>query len=390
MDLINKSTTNANKSKCRNSLQEKRRMRAERKKRKRRMKAITRQELKMAAKLKTDIDNKQSQLEASQNKMQMYKNMARTYWERWRWESQKRKESLVPHVYHQQPSQYCLTTDLTLPPQINPAMLNNLNQGLTNYIGRGSFGVVKLQLYRGIYVAVKQFLPRTFSDDVIAEAKCLMKLSHPNLPHLFGICTDELPYCIVMQFEGIQNNSSQPQPLTLHQELQKGGILHNMDWISVCVQLSEAVRYLHFDVEILHNDIKPDNILLSNMHKKYNQSQTPLNIFVILTDFGKATSVINGKKYNLSLIDQADYNSRPELSFYLAPEVISGESKQSRQSDIFAFGGVIYRIVDKNKLSSLPNHSKKLNQYAEKCRSVHYHQRPNSKQALRFFEDLMK
>ena len=147
-------------------------------------------------------------------------------------------------------------------------MLNNLNNGLTNYIALGSFGIVKLQVYHGIYVAVKQFLPWTFSNDVIAEAKC-------HLLHLLGICTKELPYCIVMQFEEIQNNSYHLQPLTLHQELQKHGILDDMDWISVCVQSSEAVRYLHLDVEIIsHNEVKPDNILLSNMHKKYNQSQT--------------------------------------------------------------------------------------------------------------------
>ena len=147
------------------------------------MKAITQQEAKLAAKLKTDIDNKQSELKISQNKMQMYKNMARTYWERWRWESQKRKESLVPLSQHHQSSHRPSTTDI---PQINPAMLTNLTEGLDNYIGRGSFGIVKLQLYRGIYVAVKQFLPRTFIDDVLNEAKCLMKLSHPNLPHFLG------------------------------------------------------------------------------------------------------------------------------------------------------------------------------------------------------------
>ena len=357
-------------------------------KRKRRMKAIQ-QEAKLAAKLKTDIDNKQSELKMSQNKMQMYKNMARTYWERWRWESQKRKESLVPLSRHHQSSLRPSTTDLDIQllPQINPGMLTNLTEGLNNYIGRGSFGIVKLQLYRGIYVAVKQFLPRTFISDVLHEAKCLMKLSHPNLPQFFGICTEELPYCIVMQFEGIQNDGSQPQPLTLHQELQNGNILLGMDWISVCMQLSEAVRYLHFDVEMLHNDIKPDNVLLSNTHRKLNESQIP---FVVLSDFGKATSVNSGKRYNLTPIDQADYSSRLELSFYLAPELISGESQQSRQSDMFAVGGVIYRIIDKNKLSSLPDYTEKLCQYAEKCRSVHYHQRPNSKQALKFFEDLMK
>ena len=67
------------------------------------------------------------------------------------------------------------TTDLLIPPQINPGMLNDLSKDLTTYVGRGSFGIVKLQSYHGIYVAVKQVLPRTFIDDVIAEAKCLMK-----------------------------------------------------------------------------------------------------------------------------------------------------------------------------------------------------------------------
>ena len=76
-----------------------------------------------------------------------------------------------------------------------------------------------------------------------------------------------------------------------------------MDWISVCMQLSEAVMYLHFDAQILHNDIKPVNILLSNMHRKPNQSPIPLSIFVILSDFGKVTSVNSGKRYNLCPID---------------------------------------------------------------------------------------
>ena len=117
--------------------------------------------------------------------MQMYKNMARTYWERWRWECEKRKElgkeSLIPlNVCHQYSSQGSSTTDILMPPQINPAMLIDLSEDLITYVGRGSFGIVKLQLYHGIYVAVKQVLPRTFISDVIAEAKCLMKLSHPN------------------------------------------------------------------------------------------------------------------------------------------------------------------------------------------------------------------
>ena len=72
-----------------------------------------------------------------------------------------------------------------------------------------------------------------------------------------------------MQFEGVQNDGSQSQPLTLHQELH---ILRDMDWISVCMQRSEAVRYLNFDVEMLHN-VKC-NKLSSTLAQYYHTTDT--------------------------------------------------------------------------------------------------------------------
>lgn len=368
-----------------NSLQEKRKMRAERKKRKRAMNARKRQidllnTHKTASKLQSDIEIKDKLLEKSLNKMQMYKNMSRSYWERWRWELQKRKELLG--IEHSE----CLHGSKKTVLYVNPAMLNDLKDGTNTYVGRGSFGVVKLKVYRGIYVAVKEFLPRTLLDDVIKEAELLSHFSHPNLPHCFGICVEKTPYSIITQFEGICINKTIPQSLTLHKELQEGNRLQGLNWISTCAQLVEAVRYLHFELKMLHNDIKPDNILLSDIYRKSDSDEQPLR--VILTDFGKATSIQSGKHCRLTLIDQADYISRPHISFYLAPEILSGESKQSTLSDIFALGGVFYRIVDKNKLAAFPTHCKKVNKFAERCRSVCYHQRPNAKEALKFFEDL--
>ena len=49
-------------------------------------------------------------------------------------------------------------------------------------------------------------------------------------------------------------------------------------------------------------------------------------------------------------VDQADYISRPQISFYLAPEFISGDQKESTSSDIFSFGGILYRILDKKSV----------------------------------------
>ena len=148
----------------------------------------------------------------------------------------------------------------------------------------------------------------------------------------------------------------------------------------VCAQISEAVRYLHFDVDILHNDIKPDNILLKRQKVEHYSA--------VLIDFGKATKFSNAKLYTLSELDQADYMSR-SVNFYLAPEVLSGESRQSRYSDIFALGGVFYKIIDAKKLINYPDHGKKLCKFAERCRCVNHNRRPDAKQALKFFEELL-
>ena len=76
-----------------------------------------------------------------------------------------------------------------------------------------------MQLYRGIPVAVKQFLPRTVVQDVVNEAEILLQLSHPNLPYLFGVCVTKKPYLIVTQFEGIQGDViGSGKAWTVHQE----------------------------------------------------------------------------------------------------------------------------------------------------------------------------
>ena len=367
-----------------NTIPEKRRMRAERKRRKRAINSRKRQTelqnaLETASKLKVNVESKDKLLKISLNRMQLYKNMSRSYWERWRWELQKRKE-LLGHDRSK-----CLDDGKKALLHIDPDMLTDVVNGTTTYVGRGSFGVVKLKLYRGIYVAVKEFLPRTMLDDVIGEAELLSCFCHPHLPHCFGICIGKMPYCVITQFEGIHTHDTVPQSLTLHKELQEGHKLQGLNCISACAQLAEALRYLHFEVEILHNDIKPDNILLSDTYRKSDDSDEE-SVRVVLTDFGKATSIHHGRRFYLTPIDQSDYISRPQ-SFYLAPEIISGESKQSSSSDIFALGGVFYRILDK-KLIEFPTQRKELNKFAERCRSVHYYQRPSAKQALKFFEGL--
>ena len=56
---------------------------------------------------------------------------------------------------------------------------------------------------------------------------------------------------------------------------------------------------------------------------------------------------------------------------------------------MFAVGGVTYKILDNNKMATMPDYNCKLSEITEQCRSVHYNQQPNAKQKLQFLEKLL-
>ena len=148
---------------------------------------------------------------------------------------------------------------------------------MMTFVGKGSFGVVKYQTYRGIRVAVKEFLPRTMRESVLKEAAFLVELCHPYLPLLFGICTSELPYILVVQFYGIGHES-----ITLLREIREHKYISNDQiWIVLCDQLVKAFVYLHTEVNILHNDLKGDNVLLTTVQQGSKDSLSDFQIVVI-------------------------------------------------------------------------------------------------------------
>lgn len=90
--------------------------------------------------------------------------------------------------------------------EIEPHLLcnpTNYSDDESTYVGRGSFGVVRVQMYRGMKVAVKEFLPHSVATDVRHEARVLSVLCHPYLPLLFGVNTSVRPFRIVMQYHAI-------------------------------------------------------------------------------------------------------------------------------------------------------------------------------------------
>ena len=122
-----------------------------------------------------------------EKKVNLYKRMARSFWERWQWELKERKDaSMREKILSHQKRNIVVTPMNALQIKlhnINRALLSDpIPQG-TVVLGQGSFGIVKLKTFRGMYVAVKELFSRTVLSDVHNEARMLMQVCHPFLPY---------------------------------------------------------------------------------------------------------------------------------------------------------------------------------------------------------------
>ena len=117
-----------------------------------------------------------------------------------------------------------------------------------------------MQTYRRMRVAVKELLPSTVASDVCKEAQILARFCHPYLPHLFGVVTSKAPHRVVMQYHGLSDRSTS---ITLYDILGGYGQHYSQHVLLIlCTRLLEAVRYLHEDVNVIHNDLKYSSVVV--------------------------------------------------------------------------------------------------------------------------------
>jgi serine/threonine protein kinase/Flp pilus assembly protein TadD len=193
-------------------------------------------------------------------------------------------------------------------------------------LGRGGMAVV----YRAVDrkhdrpVAIKILRPEIVTglgaERFLLEIRILARLQHPNILALLDSgTTDESsprPFYVMPYVEGE----------SLRQRLEREGTLAVPEALRLVHEAGEALHYAHGE-GLIHRDVKPENILLSQGH-------------ALVADFGiaRAAGVAAGDRF-----------TRPGLSLgtpaYMSPEQAAGEQEVDGRADQYSLACVLYELL---------------------------------------------
>lgn len=167
------------------------------------------------------------------------------------------------------------------------------------------------------YVAIK-VLKREYKEDANfvrkfrSEAQAAAGLIHPNVVNVYDVGEDRGLYYMVMELvEGI----------TLKEYIERKGRLSHKETISIAIQMCSGIGAAH-KAEIIHRDIKPQNIIISKDGK------------VKVTDFGIAKA-LSSNTVSTNAMGSVHYTS---------PEQARGGFSDQR-SDIYSIGITLFEMV---------------------------------------------
>ena len=185
--------------------------------------------------------------------------------------------------------------------------------------------IVAIYLHTKIFVSKYFGLMLTLQPVFPVEAILTSKFCHSNLPWLYRIMEHKTQKMLVLSFHAI-NGTGYALHRVLHSDQHEIGFdLVVVDWKKFLIGTVSALNYLHKS-NVLHNDIKLDNILLDQRYES------------VLIDFNKGCFTNEEKSYNLSKLEKCRYASEhPQV----APGFRDGHCKQSQFSDVYAIGRII-------------------------------------------------
>jgi len=188
-------------------------------------------------------------------------------------------------------------------------------------IGTGGMSVVykarctKLERFVAIKILKEEFcLDDEFVKKFKVEAQSAASLSHNNIVNIYDVGNENKIHFIVMEYlEG----------RTVKQYIKEKGFLSDIETMKISACIASALEHAH-ENHIIHRDIKPQNIIITNDGK------------VKVADFGIARIATDS---TISVTDTATGSVH-----YIAPEQARG-GYTDEKSDIYSLGITMYEMV---------------------------------------------
>ncbi len=169
--------------------------------------------------------------------------------------------------------------------------------------------IVAIKILKEEYLSNEE-LKRRFKN----ESKAIAVLSHPNIVRVYNVSFgDRLQYIVMEYVDGI----------TLKEYIEQQGVINWKEAVHFVGQILAALQHAH-DKGIVHQDIKPQNIMLL-------QDGT-----IKVTDFG------------IARFSRSDANTISDKAIgsvhYISPEQARGEMTDEK-ADIYSVGVVMYEML---------------------------------------------
>ena len=205
--------------------------------------------------------------------------------------------------------------------QLQPNTIFHDRYLLKEIKGRGSFGEVWLahDLKLDIDVAVKVYiaLDTRGIEEFKTEYKTAFGLNHPNLLHAHHFDTlEDRPYLVM--------------PYCPDSALNLIGNIDETTMWRMIRDVASGLSYLH-GLQIVHHDIKPDNILIDT------------NGNFVITDFGISVKFRSTLRRNSQR--QLQKQERSGSLPYMGPEMFAEEAEAVNATDIWALGVTMYEML---------------------------------------------
>ncbi|CAN6562225.1 unnamed protein product [Malus baccata var. baccata] len=216
------------------------------------------------------------------------------------------------------------------PSRYSYADIKRITNQFKDKLGEGAYGTVfKGMLSSEFFIAVKVLnSSKGDGEEFVNEVRTMGHIHHVNVARLVGFCADGFVRALVYEF--FPNGSLQD---FISSADSKNSFLGWDKLQDIALGIAKGIEYLHqgCDLQILHFDIKPHNILL-------DQNFTPK-----ISDFGLAKLCSKDQ----SLVSMT--TARGTIG-YIAPEVFSRNfGNVSYKADVYSFGMLLLEMVGGRK-----------------------------------------